>query len=286
MIFDSHAHYEDKRFDADRLELLSNMRDNNIGRIVNVGSTLDTSKESIELTEEYEDIYAAVGIHPSEVAFPITGDPHEDKDDECVAEPTPPTLAESRCKMPDVLAELEDLSSYGKCVAIGEIGLDYYRDKEEDIHKLQKEWFIAQLELADKVDKPFIVHSRDASKDTFDILSDVKKRLGTRAVVHCYSGSAEMAKEYVKMGFYIGVGGVITFKNGRKLRETVESIPLESILLETDCPYMSPEPYRGKRNDSTKLSYIAAKVAELKGVSIEEVEDVTWRNACRFYNID
>ena len=282
MIFDSHAHYEDKRFDADRIELLSNMRDNNIERIVNVGSTLDTSKESIALTEEYEDIYAAVGIHPSEVAFPISGDPHN----EDVAEyDLLIRLAESRSKMPEVLAELEDLSFYGKCVSIGEIGLDYYWDKEEDIHVLQREWFIAQLELAHKVNKPVIVHSRDASKDTFDILSDAKKRLDTRAVVHCYSGSAEMAKDYVKMGFYIGVGGVITFKNGRKLRETVENTPLESILLETDCPYMAPEPYRGKRNDSTKLSYIAAKVAELKQVSTEEVEEVTWSNACRFYNV-
>ena len=135
------------------------------------------------------------------------------------------------------------------------------------------------------MDKPAIIHSRDASQDTFDILSDALIRLNTRAVVHCYSGSAEMAREYVKMGFYIGVGGVITFKNGRKLRETVETIPLESILLETDCPYLSPEPYRGKRNDSTKLSYVVEKVAELKDVSTEEVEDITWDNACRFYNI-
>lgn len=274
MIFDSHAHYEDKRFDADRVELLSMMRDNNIGRIVNVGSTLDTSKESIDLSQQYDDIYAAVGIHPSEVAFPIDGD-----DSNILSR------GESLKLMPEVLGSLEELSSHGKCVSIGEIGLDYYWDKEEENHKLQREWFLSQLELASKVDKPVIVHSRDASKDTFDIMTEAKKRLNTEAVIHCYSGSAEMAVEYVKHGFYIGVGGVVTFKNGRKLRETVEKIPLESILLETDCPYMAPEPYRGKRNDSTKLSYVVQKVAEIKSLPIEEIETVTWNNSCRFYKL-
>ncbi len=274
MIFDSHAHYEDKRFDADRVELLSMMRDNNIGRIVNVGSTLDTSKESIDLSQQYDDIYAAVGIHPSEVAFPIDGDDSNILSRE-----------ESLKLMPEVLGSLEELSSHGKCVSIGEIGLDYYWDKEEENHKLQREWFLSQLELASKVDKSVIVHSRDASKDTFDIMTEAKKRLNTEAVIHCYSGSAEMAVEYVKHGFYIGVGGVVTFKNGRKLRETVEKIPLESILLETDCPYMAPEPYRGKRNDSTKLSYVVQKVAEIKSLPIEEIETVTWNNSCRFYKL-
>ncbi len=274
MIFDSHAHYEDKRFDADRIELLSMMRDNNIGRIVNVGSTLDTSKECIDLSKRYDDIYAAVGIHPSEVAFPVDGD------DNNALSPK-----ESLKLMPEVLDSLEELSSHGKCVSIGEIGLDYYWDKEEENHKLQREWFLAQLELANKVDKPVIVHSREANQETYDILTDAKKRLNTRAVVHCYSGSAEMAAEYVKHGFYIGVGGVVTFKNGRKLRETVERIPLESILLETDCPYMAPEPYRGKRNDSTKLSYVVQKVAKIKGIATEEVESVTWDNTCSFYRL-
>ena len=274
MIFDSHAHYEDKRFDADRVELLSMVRDDNIGRIVNVGSTLDTSKESIDLSQQYDDIYAAVGIHPSEVAFPIDGDDSNILSRE-----------ESLKLMPEVLGSLEELSSHGKCVSIGEIGLDYYWDKEEENHKLQREWFLSQLELASKVDKPVIVHSRNASKDTFDIMTEAKKRLNTEAVIHCYSGSAEMAVEYVKHGFYIGVGGVVTFKNGRKLRETVEKIPLESILLETDCPYMAPEPYRGKRNDSTKLSYVVQKVAEIKSLTIEEIETVTWNNSCRFYKL-
>ena len=274
MIFDSHAHYEDKRFAPDRDELLCAMRENNIGRIINVGSTLDTSRESIELAEQYEDIYAAVGIHPSEVAFPFDGD-----------ESNKLSIDDSLKIMPSVIDELRNLSSYGKCVSIGEIGLDYYWDKDKENHELQKKWFTSQLELAAEVNKPVIVHSRDASKDTFDILKDAKTTFNTNAVVHCYSGSPEMAREYIKLGYYIGVGGVVTFKNGKKLQETVEEIPIESILVETDCPYMAPEPYRGKRNDSTKLSHIVERIAAIKGISTKEVEDVTWENACRFYGI-
>ncbi|MBE5899577.1 MAG: TatD family deoxyribonuclease [Lachnospiraceae bacterium] len=274
MIFDSHAHYEDKRFAPDRDELLCAMRENNIGRIVNVGSTLDTSKQSVELAGQYEDIYAAVGIHPSEVAFPIDGE-----------ERNALSIKESVDVIPEVIKELKNLSTNRKCVSIGEIGLDYYWDKEEDNHNLQKQWFKVQLELASRVNKPVIVHSREASKDTFDILKEAKSTLDTRAVVHCYSGSPEMAKEYVKLGYYIGVGGVVTFKNGRKLRETVEEIPLESILVETDCPYMAPEPYRGKRNDSTKLSYIVERISNIKNISKEQVEEITWQNACSFYGI-
>ena len=274
MIFDSHAHYEDKRFAPDRDELLCAMRENNIGRIINVGSTLDTSKESIELAEQYEDIYAAVGIHPSEVAFPFDGD-----------ESNKLSIDDSIKIMPSVIDELRNLSSYGKCVSIGEIGLDYYWDKDKENHELQKKWFSSQLELAAEVNKPVIVHSRDASKDTFDILKDAKTTFNTNAVVHCYSGSPEMAREYIKLGYYIGVGGVVTFKNGKKLQETVAEIPIESILVETDCPYMAPEPYRGKRNDSTKLSHIVERIAAIKGISTKEVEDVTWENACRFYGV-
>lgn len=275
MIFESHAHYEDKRFGPDRNELLCAMRENNIGRIINVGSTLNTSKESIEIAKEYEDVYVAIGIHPSEVAFPIDGDENNKL-----------SVDESIKIMPSVIDELRNLSSYGKCVSIGEIGLDYYWDKDKENHELQKKWFNTQLELAAEVNKPVIVHSRDASKDTFDILKDAKTTFNTNAVVHCYSGSPEMAKEYVKLGYYIGVGGVVTFKNGKKLQETVEEIPIENILVETDCPYMAPEPYRGKRNDSTKLSYIVERIAAIKGISAEKVEEITWENGCRFYGIN
>lgn len=274
MIFDSHAHYEDERFGPDRNELLSAMRSSNIGRIINVGSTLNTSKASIELSNQYEDIYAAVGIHPSEVAFPIDGD-----------EENALSVDESLKLMPKIISELEALSFHDKCVSIGEIGLDYYWDKEEDNHNLQKVWFEGQLELAATVNKPVIIHSREANQDTFDIMADAKKRLNTSAVIHCYSGSAMMATEYVKLGYYIGVGGVVTFKNGRRLRESVEAVPLENILLETDAPYLAPEPYRGKRNDSTRLQLIVEKIAALKNVSRKEVEEVTWDNAMRFYKM-
>lgn len=274
MIFDSHAHYEDKRFDTDRIELLSDMRSNNIGRIVNVGSTFDTSKDSIELSRKYDDIYAAVGIHPSEVAFPIDGN-----DNEALS------IEESLDRMPSIIEQIESLSYSDKCVSIGEIGLDYYWDKEEANHELQRRYFRAQLELAARVDKPVIIHSREANQETFDILREARNNLDIKAVVHCYSGSAQMALEYVKMGFYIGVGGVVTFKNGRKLRETVEAVPLEYILIETDAPYLAPEPYRGKRNDSTKLEYIVEKIATIKNVSTAKVEEITWDNGNRFYKI-
>ena len=166
MIFDSHAHYEDERFEPDRGELLSDMRNNNIGRIINVGSTLDTSKASILLSELYDDIYASVGIHPSEVAFPIDRDMDN-----------PLSIDESLELMPKVLSEIESLSSHKKCVSIGEIGLDYYWDKEEDNHELQRQWFKAQLKLASRTNKPVIVHSRDANQETFDILKEAKDKL-------------------------------------------------------------------------------------------------------------
>lgn len=255
MIFDTHAHYEDKSFDLDRDELLSSMKMNNVGTIVNVGSSLETSEKSLVLADIFEDVYAAVGIHPTEVG------PKED--------------------IVSTLEALKEMSTHRKCVAIGEIGLDFYWEKEPSVQDLQRLWFKKQLELVREVDMPVIIHSRDASKETFDILKDSD----VKAVIHCYSGSAQMAREYVKMGDYIGVGGVVTFKNGRKLQETVKSIPIENILLETDAPYMAPEPNRGKRNDSIMIKYVAKKVAELKEMSVEDVVRITEENAKRFYNI-
>ncbi len=255
MIFDTHAHYEDKRFDLDRDELLSSMKMNNVGTIVNVGSSLETSEKSLVLADTFEDVYAAVGIHPTEVG------PKED--------------------IVSTLEALKEISKHRKCVAIGEIGLDFYWEKEPSVQDLQRLWFKKQLELVREVDMPVIIHSRDASKETFDILKDSD----VKAVIHCYSGSAQMAREYVKMGDYIGVGGVVTFKNGRKLQETVKAIPIENILLETDAPYMAPEPNRGKRNDSIMIKYVAEKVAELKEMSVEDVVRITEENAKRFYSI-
>ncbi len=255
MIFESHAHYEDEKFDPDRVELLSLMREKNVGRIINVGSSLDTSRKSLELAKKYDDIYAAIGLHPESL---------DDMEEESIA-------------------ILRKLASEDKTVAIGEIGLDYYWAKEPDVQEKQRQYFKKQLILAEEMNLPVIIHSRDAAADTMELMRWANQA-DIQGVVHCFSYSKEIALELVKMGYYIGVGGVVTFKNGRKLRETVEAIPLEKILLETDCPYMAPEPNRGSRNDSTLIRYVVQTISEIKGVSIEEVEEVTWNNAFTLFH--
>lgn len=253
MIIDTHAHYDDGQFDADRDELLNSMHDGGIGLIVNAGSTLESWEKIRKLMEDYPFIYGAIGIHPDEVGM----------------------LTEEH------MDEMERLLDLEKIVAVGEIGLDYYWDNES--HDIQKKWFIRQLEIAREKRLPVIIHSREAAADTMDIMREYAA--GMRAVIHCYSYSVEMAKEYVKMGYYIGVGGVVTFKNAKKLKNVVEEIPLTSIVLETDCPYLAPEPYRGKRNSSLYLPYVAEKIAELKGVSEEEVIRQTEENSRILYNL-
>lgn len=250
MIFETHAHYDDRRFDDDREELLQKMEESGIGRIINSGASVDSTKKTVELAEKYPNVYAAVGVHPTDA---------EELDE-------------------TFLQWMKEKAIWEKTVAIGEIGLDYYWEKEPEVQANQRYWFKRQLELAKEVDLPVIVHSRDAAADTMQILKDVKE-WNLKGVIHCYSYSKEMALEFIKMGYYIGVGGVITFKNAKKLVETVEAIPLERILLETDCPYMAPEPFRGKRNSSLYLPYVVQKIAEIKGVSTEEVERVTEANA-------
>lgn len=254
MIFETHAHYDDEAFDDDRDALLSSMQKNGIGVIVNVGASLKSTAAGIRLAESYPFVYAAAGVHPSETA----------------------ELNEEN------FAWLREQCLHKRVAAVGEIGLDYYWD--EPSHEIQKLWFARQLELAREVQKPVIIHSRDAAKDTYDIMAAHNAgEIG--GVVHCFSYSAEMAQEYVKMGFYIGVGGVVTFKNGKKLKEVVEAIPVKRILLETDSPYLSPEPNRGKRNSSLNIPHIAQQIAEIKGMSYDEVIAVTEENARRMYRI-
>lgn len=254
MIFETHAHYDDAAYDEDRDALLASTQENQIEYIVNVGASLSSTAASIALAEIYPFVYAAAGVHPSETA----------------------ALNEK------AFAQLEKQCAHKKVVAIGEIGLDYYW--EEPAHEIQKVWFARQLELAKNMKKPVIIHSREAAKDTYDILAmHNAKEIG--GVIHCFSYSVEMAEAYIKMGFYIGIGGVITFKNAKKLREVVTAIPIERILLETDCPYLSPEPKRGSRNSSQNLPYIAQKIAEIKGMSYDEVVSITKRNARQMYQI-
>lgn len=253
MIIDTHAHYDDEQFDADRESLLAQMQDAGIGLIVNAGSTIPSWDKIIKLTEEYPFLYGAIGVHPDEVG----------------------ALDEEQ------FARMSALLDQEKIIALGEIGLDYYWDNES--HDLQKKWFIRQLELAREKNMPVIIHSREAAADTMEIMKQYAA--GMRAVIHCYSYSAEMAKEYVKMGYSIGVGGVVTFKNAKKLKQVVEEIPLSSIVLETDCPYLAPVPYRGKRNCSLYLPYVAEQIAELKGVTVEEVKRQTEINSRELYGL-
>ena len=255
MIFESHAHYDDEQFDEDREELLDSLAANGIGRVVNVGSTFAGCVKSRALALKYPWIYAALGIHPSE---------SDDFTEENFA----------------WIAEHADDE---KTAAIGEIGLDYYWEKDPGAQKLQQEWFVRQLDLAREKNLPVVIHSRDAAEDTLRIMKEHAK--GIPGVIHCYSYSKEMAREYIKMGYCIGVGGVVTYKNSRKLKETVQEVPPERILLETDCPYLAPVPHRGKRNSSLNLPYVVAEIAKLRGISEEEVMQVTWENACRLFGV-
>ena len=254
MIFETHAHYDDDRFDEDRDKILKSLPEAGIGIVVNSGASVESTRDTIELAKKYAHIYAAVGIHPSEIA----------------------ELDE------DFFDWMKAQTAWEKTVAIGEIGLDYYWDKEPEVQERQRYWFGRQIELARETGLPIIVHSRDAAADTMQVMKEHQAQ-EIPGVIHCYSYSKEMAQEFIKMGYYIGVGGVVTFKNAKKLIETVETIPLESILLETDCPYMAPEPYRGKRNSSLYLPYVVERIAQIKGITPEEVERVTELNARRLF---
>ena len=254
MIFDTHAHYDDEAFDEDREELLWKMKEQGVEFIVNVGASIASTKKTIELVQRYPFLYGAVGIHPSET---------------------------EELKEEDMLW-LKKASVQKDIVAIGEIGLDYYWPEPD--REIQKKWFIRQLALASEVKLPVIIHSRDAAEDTLEILKEWDKDK-TGGVIHCFSYSKEIAREYLSMGYYFGIGGVLTFKNARKLVEAVEIIPMEKILLETDCPYLAPEPYRGKRNQSGYIDFVAEKLAKLKGITKEEVLRIASDNAKNFYHL-
>lgn len=254
MIFESHAHYDDEAFDKDREALLASFEKKGIGTVVNIGASMQGSEDTVKLAGQYPFVYGAVGVHPSEVG----------------------ELKE------EALERLRILCGHEKVIAVGETGLDYHYP--EPAVTVQKEWFSRQLTLAREVRLPVIIHSREAAKDTLDIMQ--AHRAGEiGGVVHCFSYAKEMAREYLNMDFYFGIGGVITFKNAKKLKEAVVYIPMDKILLETDSPYLSPEPYRGQRNTSLNLPYVAAAIAELKGVSVEEVVERTEQNARKLFGL-
>lgn len=256
-IFDTHAHYDDTAFDIDREKLLCNLiGQENVGAIVNVACDLKSTKSTLELAKSHDFIYATAGVHPDDVG----------------------ELTNEHLKWLRQLAKNEE-----KIVAIGEIGLDYYWNKEAK--EIQKHWFVEQLELAKELSLPIVIHSRDAAADTLEIIKSYKNDQLTLNM-HCFSYSIELAKQYLDMGYYLGVGGVVTFNNGKKLKEVVEYMPLNRILLETDAPYLAPVPFRGRRNDSGKIKYVVEEIARLKNLSAEEVLEKTWENACKFYNVN
>lgn len=269
-IFDTHAHYDDSAFDEDREALLEGKllegisiedeegtikKDIYVENITNIGCSIKSSRRSVELAEKYAYMYASIGVIPHHV-----GDMKEED-----------------------IEELKRLAaSSKKVVAIGEIGLDYYYD--EPARELQHKWFVRQMELARELKLPIIIHSREAAQDTVELMKKAHaEEIG--GVVHCYSYSEELSHEFLKMGFFFGIGGVVTFKNSKKLKRAVASIPLKNIVLETDSPYLTPSPNRGKRNDSRYLPYVISEIARLKDISEEEVAEVTFENAQRLYRI-
>ena len=254
MIFDTHAHYDDEAFDEDREALLESMPKNGVKYIVDVGASMESCQNVIALTKEFSFIYGAIGVHPSETENLIEED----------------------------MQWLKTEAVNPKVVAIGEIGLDYHWPEPDKA--VQKKWFERQLALAHETKLPVIIHSRDAAKDTLDILKEWQKQK-TKGVIHCFAYTKEMAREYLDMDYYFGIGGVLTFKNARRLLEVAEYLPLENILLETDCPYLAPEPYRGKRNQSAYIDFVAEKLAQIKGIAKEKVLAQTLQNGLDFYSI-
>lgn len=262
-IFETHAHYDDEWYDEDRKELLSRLLDTDISFITNIGADIETSKNSVKLSDEFERVLSAVGVHPDNIG--------------CME-----ALPEK-----EGIEILRNLAKHTKVVAIGEIGLDYFErepeEKNKTVRERQKYWFLEQLKLAKELNKPVVIHSRDAAEDTYSELKDFGYNKG---VIHCYSYSPEMAERFVKLGFYIGIGGVVTFKNAKKTKETVKRIGLENIVLETDSPYLAPVPFRGKRNDSGNIKYIVEEIAGLLGISKEKVIETTFNNAVKLYELE
>jgi TatD DNase family protein len=254
MLFDTHAHYDDERFEEDRHQVIKMAFEKGVGYIINASSDIPSNSLSVSLSQEFDFVYAAVGVHPHNAGEMDDG----------------------------ILETLKVYAKMPKTVAIGEIGLDYYYDNSP--REVQKYWFARQIGLAKELNLPIIVHDRDAHEDVMNIIrTEDAKAVG--GVMHCFSGSAEMARDLLALNFYISIGGPVTFKNAKKVIEAVKYVPMDRLLIETDCPYLTPEPYRGKRNDSGYVGLIAEKIAGIKGVSFEEIAEITTNNARRLFGI-
>lgn len=254
MIIDSHAHLDDSRFDYDRDMIIKNLKNNGIELVINIGADLKTSIASVSLADKYDNIYAAVGVHP-----------HSAKE-----------MDNSTIEI------LKSFAKRDKVVAIGEIGLDFHYDNSP--RDIQRKWFKEQLKLAKEVDLPVIIHTREAAQETFDILKEAQDG-SLRGVLHCYSGSVEMALEYIKLGFYISIAGPVTFNNAKVTKEVAKAVPLDKLLIETDCPYLTPMPYRGKRNEPMFTKYVAETIAEIRGITFDELAKATNKNTKELFKI-
>jgi len=254
-LFDSHAHLDDERFDGDREALIESLPDNGVGYVINAGADLESSRAGIDIAARWPHVYAAAGVHP-----------HDAKE-----------LDESG------IETLREMLQGPKVVAVGEIGLDYHYDYSP--REKQRYWFERQLALAQEISKPVIIHSREATEDTLSVLKKYA-RYGVWGVVHAFSGSVETAEIVLNMGLMIGIGGTVTFKNAVKPVEVAGKVPMDRLLIETDCPYLTPAPHRGKRNEPAYVGYVAEKIAEIRGIPVEDVIRVTYDNACRLYGID
>lgn len=252
-LYDSHAHLDDPRFDQDRRQIIESLESDGISLVINPGADMESSFHGLEMAKEYPQIYAAVGLHP-QVA--------------------------SEYKSSDI-EKLREWAEEPKVIAIGEIGLDYYYGK--DNRREQMNLFKEQMELAKEMSLPVIIHMRDATEETYNILKDYEGSV--RGVMHCYSGSAEMAEVFMKLGYYISLAGVVTFKNAKTAKDVAKSIPLDRLLIETDSPYLTPEPHRGKRNEPKYVRQVANKICELRDISLEELSEVTRRNTRELFNI-
>ncbi len=255
MFIDSHAHLDDPRFDQDREHVIESLREDGIDMVINIGADKESSLSTLELARKYDNVYAVAGVHPHSAS--------ELED--------------------DGLDWLIEIAKEEKVVAIGEIGLDFYYDNSP--RDIQRKWFKAQLQLAKELGLPVVIHTRDAAKETYDILKDAAADGKLKVLMHCYSGSAEMAMDYARLGFYIALGGAVTFKNARVSREVASVVPLENLMIETDCPYMTPEPFRGKRNEPKYVNLVAEKIAEIKGITVEELAKATADNARSFFRL-
>jgi len=253
MLFDTHAHYDDEAFDADRRELLSSMPQKGVGLIVNPGCTVESSRTAVALAAEFPLVYAAVGIHPENC-----GD-----------------------FAPEQMDAIRELAKHNKVVAVGEIGLDYYWP-ENPPRELQQQVLRAHMALAQELGLPVIIHDREAHADSLAI---VKEFPAVTGVFHCFSGSVEMARELLNLGWMLSFNGAVTFKNARKAPEVVAAVPMDRIMIETDAPYLTPVPFRGKRNDSSCVRLVAERIAQIKGLAPAEVERITWENGKRFFGI-